>query len=324
MSRIAFTCGGTGGHVYPCIALAQEQDVKEVLFLGAQNREDQKIVKRYGFQFEGVPTTRKNPVTMIRSFLRARYILKKFACEKLFASGGYTTPPVILAAWTMGIPVTLLEQNVIPGKANRVMQVFADHVMVSFNESAGFFKKNKVAVTGNPIRKVFLQDAYIKAITAVQLPDMPKVLVMGGSQGANAINLKMMRVYQNESPPFVMIHLTGEAFYKEKFGSDKITVVKKDGRVNAIVCPYCESLDTLYSMVDLVVSRAGATTVAELLHFNKPAILIPYPYAKSDHQTQNAKAFVKGGYGKIIQETDPEFKVLGQEIVDMLKCLNAL
>jgi UDP-N-acetylglucosamine--N-acetylmuramyl-(pentapeptide) pyrophosphoryl-undecaprenol N-acetylglucosamine transferase len=287
--KIVFACGGTGGHIYPAVALAQECSAP-CLFIGGNDRSDKEIITKYGFRFFGLNVSRKISINLFRSIIKARKVLKAVYPKLLVSTGGYTTVPVIIAAFSLRIPIFLLEQNTIPGQVNRYLQSFSKKIFVSFPETKSYFKKNKTIISGNPVRKSFIEDDTYKAFKKINFRNESTILIFGGSQGSKIINDLINKNHDYFlNSPYTLIHITGENFYKNHFLDEPFTIInnQKD-QPKIFILPYTESIDYLYSLSDLVISRAGATTIAELVYFKKPSLLIPFPGAKDNHQLQNA------------------------------------
>ncbi|MFT5170449.1 MAG: UDP-N-acetylglucosamine--N-acetylmuramyl-(pentapeptide) pyrophosphoryl-undecaprenol N-acetylglucosamine transferase [Candidatus Marinamargulisbacteria bacterium] len=303
---IAFTSDGTGGHVYPVLAVAQELDEVDRFFLTSKDREDAYIVPKYGFDRIEITVVRRRLLTWVKGFRFARRTLKERRVKGLVSGGGFFTLPIVLAAYSLGIPVFLLEQNALPGRVNRVLQVFADRVFLSFEESKRYFSGKKPVVVGNPIRREFLSDPGFEAFRNEDLSSGRKLLVFGGSQGSSAINdLMSSHYFDFVIGEQVLVHITGRPWYKKNYGTASHTCLRnQDGQIKVIILPYFERMDYLYEISDVVLCRAGATSIAELLYFNKPAVLIPYPYAKDGHQDVNAALFIEKGAGIVLQEAD--------------------
>ena len=328
LSKRAYTCGGTGGHVYPIIAVAQELSDTECIFIGSENREDSHIIPRYGYHFKSITASNKSIFKIITGFCQARKILKQEKVTCLISSGGYLTLPVVLAAATYRLPIFLLEQNVIPGRVNRALSYLATLTCLTFEESRSFFKTQKLIVTGNPVRKIFLEDPQFKWIKEIWRPQFPTLLVFGGSQGAKSLNTLFFEHHAHfVNSQMCLIHITGKNEFDgiknqyKKIPKSQINIMPEGcliknskGDIKIILMPYFEKMDWLYENVTWVVSRAGATTLAELLYFNKKAILIPYPHAKDNHQISNAQAFIKQGQGKWIPESMLTFERIIQSI----------
>ncbi len=335
-NKRAYTCGGTGGHVYPIIAIAQELSDTEAIFIGSENREDSHIIPRYGYNFKSITASNNNIFKIIKGFLQARKILKQEKVTCLISSGGYLTLPVVLAAATCKLPIYLLEQNVIPGHVNRILSYIATLTCLTFEESRSFFKTSKLMITGNPVRKQFLEDTQFKWLKEIDRPQLPTMLVFGGSQGARSLNTLFFDHHAHFlSAPECLIHITGKnAFEDTKNQYKKMpnlqmeslsegSIIKNEkGDIKIILMPYFEKMDWLYENVSWVVSRAGATTLAELLYFSKKAVLIPYPYAKDNHQVFNAEAFIAKGSGKWISEDVLTFDLILDAIHTPFPVLN--
>ncbi|MGE4170495.1 MAG: glycosyltransferase [Candidatus Margulisiibacteriota bacterium] len=310
--KIAFTCGGTGGHVYPAIALAQEWVAMghEVVFLTSDSRIDAEGVRRYGFPLETVSVDRKTGFGLFNSFWQAYRYFKTHTLSAVVATGGYATLPVGLAAWMAGIPLYVQEQNSVPGRVNRLLARVARRVFLTFPESGRFFPASKIQVVGNPIRRTFLKGEVEAVFEGLDLAPCPTVLVFGGSQGSAALNAVMAEQYDEfVEAPYCLIHLTGGALPDPHprwtvVTPQLVAAADAQGRIKVVVMSYFEAMDLLYAKADVVMSRAGATTLAELLAFHQKAILVPYPYAMDDHQRHNAEAFCLTGNGTVLPEQD--------------------
>ncbi len=305
---IVFTCGGTGGHIYPIIALAQALESDHSLaFLGSKNRQDSLIFPRYGYLVDALPSSSRNVWTMLRSFFKARSLLSRYKPKVIVSSGGYHTFPVVLAAKWLGVPIILLEQNVLPGKVNRLMSRFADHTCVSFAQTKRYFKRGNLVLTGNPVRKRFLDDSLSQSLKK-HLPFSKYVIVViGGSQGAGVLNVCMESLYERclASDDWTIIHLTGQAHFQTCYGDLPYKVMSNNfGREGVFVLPYFENMALLYRVATFVIARAGATTLAELLAVQKQCVLIPYPYAADNHQVLNAKVAEQSGLGTVLLQED--------------------
>lgn len=317
---ILFTCGGTGGHTYPAIALAQALAQYKCFFVGSKQRQDKGIIEKYGYAFYAIPASAKSPIKWLLAYFKTRHLIKKNAVDLVISTGGYTTAPVILAAWRLKKPIMLLEQNVLPGRVNRLLQFCATRICVAFKESkCYFFQKDKVVVTGNPIRKHFLEDSTIRIIRETIINSQPCLLVLGGSQGAESINKLMESSYPRLLKHATIIHLTGARYYQNRF-QDPVTIKTISESINHyIIAPYCEKMDDLYEQADFVICRAGATSIAELAYFKNKALVIPYPHAKDNHQEYNAKAFKQTGLGTYILEQKLTESLLEEAVLDWLK-----
>lgn len=293
----AYTCGGTGGHIYPAIALAQElQGDAEAVFIGSHDREDVRIVPRYGFKLCPISASNRNPFVILKGFFQARSYLKSTQSRCLIATGGYLTFPVILAAWTLSLPIFLLEQNAVLGQVNRRLARLVSAIFVSFENTLNDLPMGRGACLGNPVRKSYAPDAVVTDLAA-QLTSDKVLLVFGGSQGARALNNWIASAATAlVASGWEIVHITGTADYQ---AMQSLSATQPQWHV----LDYAEDMAQLYAAASVVVSRAGATTIAELMTYQKPAILVPYPYAKEDHQRANAQAFVSQGGGQVCEES---------------------
>lgn len=316
---ILFVASATGGHIYPAIACAQELEThgQQSAFLSTQSPVGSEIVWRYGFECGLMAPFNKQKWRIFQAFWQAFAHLRRLKPAVVVLCGGYLSGPVGLIAKMMGIPIVILEQNVIPGRANRIMSRFADVFCSSFSETQAYLKST-CTLTGNPVRRSFLVDELATALAAEPWPVHAFFGVFGGSQGAKVINqwvLENLDQFRSNGVP--LFHIVGARDYAEVISgqeSDGLTVrdgyaVRYDdkGFVNQVFVPYFEKMDFFYEKCDQVLCRAGASTVAELLAFGVYGILVPYPYATDSHQDLNAEAFLKAGSGKIVPEDTLSF-----------------
>lgn len=313
--------GGTGGHLYPGIALAEElttrQKGNEVVFVGTERGLEARVVPALGFPLElidvkplkgrGILGVLSGLLALPRAISRSMSLLKKHKPDVAVGVGGYASGPVLLAAFLSRIPAVVLEQNTVPGFTNRVLSRLVDLVFISFESSARFFPKKKAIALGNPIRQKLL-DNFLSS----KVPDGRfNVLVLGGSQGAHALNLRMLEAapaLASQGDRLHIIHQTGK---------DDEAIVKKgyaDAGVTAEVHAFIEDMSAVYRRADLVVCRAGATTIAELLVAKRAAIFVPYPFAADNHQELNAKEMVERGAALMILERELDGRKLAEEI----------
>jgi len=322
--RMIVTGGGTGGHLFPGIAVAEEMLRRfpegRILFVSTDRAIDNKTLAARSFEKKAIAClplkgksvlgTLKSVAQLPISLWQALRIVRAFKPQLVLGVGGYVTGPVVLAARLMGVKTCIHEQNSIPGMANRMLGKIVDQVYISIPGSEGFFPRGKAVLTGNPVRAELLQAAdQQKDQTAGKT-----VLVLGGSQGAHRVNALMVEAFApNPSADSVQVrHQTGN--------SDEAWVRKayNEAEVTAQVSSFISDMAAAYGDADLVVSRAGATTLAELAVLGKPAILIPYPYAADDHQTTNAAFLVRGGAALMFQERELDGAKLRQEILGLL------
>jgi UDP-N-acetylglucosamine--N-acetylmuramyl-(pentapeptide) pyrophosphoryl-undecaprenol N-acetylglucosamine transferase len=323
--KIVIAGGGTAGHVYPGLALAEsllEKDKScEILFIGSKRGIENKLIPASGFKLVTVPgrgLPRKIEPAIIGAAIlfflalfKSLFILLSFRPQVVVGMGGYISLPVVLAATLLGKRVVIHEQNSVPGLANKIAARVADQIAVSFPDSARFFKR-KVILTGNPVRKRVSQATRQKLKPRSQ---SRTILIFGGSQGARRLNEAVVELYElvRERRDIRIVHLTGKRDFEQI--RQRISELKKStDKVAYHLYPYKEDIESIYSQADLVISRAGATTIAEITAFGLPAILIPYPYATEKHQEKNAQYLVAQGAARILDDQD----VSGQALFRMI------
>ncbi|MDH3543316.1 MAG: undecaprenyldiphospho-muramoylpentapeptide beta-N-acetylglucosaminyltransferase, partial [Desulfobulbaceae bacterium] len=326
--RLIITGGGTGGHLFPGISLAQAMMQTypgcEVLFIGTERKVDKTALADLGFvamtiKSQGIKG--KNAAAKIRAMLQqpaalfeAVRIIRKFGPDLVFGVGGYVTGPVILAARLLGVTTCIHEQNSIPGLANRLLGHIADRIFVSLPGSEKYFSPAKTILSGNPVRSKIVKTANQVAQKKYQEP--LTLLILGGSQGAQRLNSLMLEAaassLADRTPIPNIIHQTGE--------HDEIHVRQKYAElgINARVQAFFSDMAEIYSQADLVVSRAGATTLAELTVFHKPVILVPFPFAADNHQEINGRYLVEAGGARMFRQAELDGKKLGMEITRLL------
>ncbi len=317
--KVLIAAGGTGGHIYPGIAVANEimrRDASsEVLFVGTARGLETKIVPDNGFQLSlinsaglksvGFAGKVKGMMILPKSFLEARRLLKEFKPDVAVGAGGYVSGPVLMMASLMRIRTLVMDSNALPGFTNRQLARFVDKAALTFEEALPYFGKKGV-VTGNPVRKEFFEIAPPESNGSVGL------LIFGGSQGARAINNAMMAALpelHSSQDRLNIIHQTGEADYE----SVRETY-KELGWEKADVRPFISDMVSEFAKSDLIICRAGATTCAELAAAGKAAIMVPLPTAADDHQRKNAEAMQNAGAAKMILQKDLNGEVLAAEI----------
>ncbi len=326
-TRLLLTGGGTGGHLFPAVASAEKfQKIfpgSEVLFVGTKRKIDTKSLALYGFRSESivcyglkgksVAELFKAVVVLPISLFQAFKILLRFKPDVILGVGGYVTGPVVVAGKLLRIPAVIHEQNSIPGLANRALAKFADTICLSLPGSENFFPAEKVSITGNPVREKILGKIGKPEIRA---DDTKTLLVLGGSQGAKPVNELVTKaicsVASDTRQNFKIIHQTGENDEKRvKNIYDKHGVV-------AEVKAFFSDMSEIYVQADLVVSRAGATSLAEMSVIGKPVILIPYPYAADNHQEKNGEYYVHGGGALQFREQDLTYSKLAEIIFRLI------
>ncbi|RAP38777.1 hypothetical protein DID80_02350 [Candidatus Marinamargulisbacteria bacterium SCGC AAA071-K20] len=305
MKPIVFATGATGGHVYPAVAIAQSLENENVVFFTTRDREDFKILSRYDVKIKKMLCPLDNLVALVWAFFSVMlsFLFNRPKCVVI--TGGGTTAVVVVGAIIYRIPIVLCEQNVLPGRVIRAFSRFATKVCVSFEETRAYLRGGEIVCTGNPVRKNYLGDDDLKRAFKDMDTSLKTILVFGGSQGAQAINNFIMTHFSEFLEASVNIVLvSGRSYFKDKGFGTHFLKKTQAGKASFFIIDYTEAMDMLYEQADLVVSRAGATSISELIFFHKPAVLVPYPYAMDDHQLLNAKEFVNHYPGKVCPQDE--------------------
>lgn len=327
--RILIAGGGTGGHIYPAIAIAHRlrEENHEILLVGVETVLNRELVIREGFKFRSIqvlPLKRRFSFSILKfilkfiiGFFHSFPILFDFRPHLIVGTGGYSSAPVALAAYFLRIPLLIHEQNLYPGLTNRFLSHFAREIDITFPGSKEYFKKRKVRITGNPIREEILSRNREKALKSLKLrPGRFNLLVFGGSQGARAINYCLAQILKKgflEGKRLQIILLTGFLDF------EYLIQAAKGSRVPLFIKPFLHNMADAYGAVDLVISRAGATTLAEITAQGLPAILIPYPLATNRHQEHNARLLAKEGAAMVILERDLSPERLADNILRLMR-----
>ncbi len=324
--RIAFSGGGTGGHLFPGIAMAQEfvarNCASKILFVSTGNALEQAVLSRAGFELHpitaagikgrGVWNQLKAVLKIPRGMVQALGILKKFSPDLVLGLGSYSAGPVVVAAWLLRIPVVIHEQNILPGITNRILARFARRIYISFENTRGTMNPDKVCWTGNPVRQELFGNAGRPEDSTIQDSDRQRftVLIIGGSQGAHRINMAVIEALEHfkGKKGLHFAHQTGQS------DEQPIKEAYRQQAVSATVQAFFDDMARQYRQADLIVCRAGATTVAEITALGKAAIFIPFPHAADNHQVLNAADLVQAGAAEIIVEKDLSGKRLCEKI----------
>lgn len=322
--RLVVAGGGTGGHLFPAIAVAQEFQrrlpLAEIVFIGTSRQLDRGVLDHYGFISR---TIRSSPLkggslgrkirtllTLPVSLVQAGRILHELKPALVFGVGGYVTGPVILAAKILGLPAFIHEQNSVPGLANRRLGAFVDRIFLSIPGSERYFDPAKCSLHGNPVRRDILAAAPGATVAG------QKLVVVGGSQGAHRINVvipEALAIIRNELPAgFHVVHQTGKA------DQEAVSAAYAKAGIPAEVSAFIQDMAGLYRDAALVIARAGATTLAELTALGKPAVLIPYPFAADDHQRKNGEYLVAAGAAIMMLEGELQAAALARELQAIL------
>lgn len=325
MKKIIVVAAGTGGHIYPAIAVAeklQENISKEaIIFVCSKKEIDRSIVNKHPFPVVALETGNGNKMLLLLFlFINGLRMLDLYFREKpgvIFSTGGMASFPAVLAGWFMRIPVILHEQNVLPGKSNRLLSWFASKVILSFEESKKHFSANKTLVMGNPVREKIKHPD--NAWTRQKLPFVwgkRMVLVVGGSQGSRAINDVIIGLYEKKlvsDESFTLFHITGNLDFSRicaRAEAVKLSTINGQDVYQSrrfkgyYLAQFIEEMDALYAAAELVVSRGGATALSEICARGLPAIIIPYPHAAENHQQINAEYYEKKGAGIMVLDKD--------------------
>lgn len=326
--KMIVSAGGTGGHIYPALAIINKFKEKEknldILYIGTHNRMEKDIIPKrglkyealeiYGFSKRDILLDIKNIFLIGKAKKKCLKIMREFKPDIVLGIGGYVTYPVIWAAHKLGIKTFIHEQNSIPGKSNLMLQTKADLIGVSFKESASFFKKaqDKVFYSGNPCGENALNSEQMPKEKLGLNPKKKLVVIVAGSLGSATINQKMKDyLYKSANASYEVLYITGKSLYDDFIKDSNFAS-------NIKVLPYLDNLPSLLKNTDLIVTRAGASTMSEILSLNLPAIFIPSPYVANNHQYYNALEIKNNGGGEIIEEKDLTSDNLSNKINEVL------
>jgi len=305
---VAIACGGTGGHLFPGLAIAEELKkcgCKIGLLISTKDIDRQVVKSARGMEIFTLPAVgfqNKNYFSFAKSFWNsfcaARKIFKQHKPDAVLAMGGFTSAPPILAARKFGARTFLHESNTIPGRANRFLARFVDEAFVGFPEAAARLRTKKVSITGTPVRPQFQPCDAAECSVALGLdPNLPTILVVGGSQGANGLNemiLSALPLLAGKN--WQWLHLTGANDF------EKVKAGYTAQKIKAVVKPFLAEMDLALGAATVAVSRAGASSLAEIAAMRLPSLLVPFPAAADNHQFFNAIAFEKNGAAKLLQQ----------------------
>ena len=322
--NILVSGGGTGGHIFPAIAIANALQRRlidvNILFVGAKGKMEMEKVPEAGYPIEGLwisglqrKADLKNlsfPFKVVSSLATAGKIVKKFKADAAIGTGGYASGPLLYMASRKKVPTLILEQNSYPGITNKMLGKTVNKVCVAYDGMEKYFPRDKITVTGSPVRKEIID---MKVTTAEALeffhlkPGKPVLLIMGGSQGARRINEVVAEKLDDLlASGMQIIWQTG----KLTFGMAEDVVEKSKYKDQVKVHQFIRRMDMAYVASDLIISRAGAIAIAEIISVKKPAIFVPLPSAAEDHQTKNAMTLVKGKAALMIKETEADKKLV--------------
>ena len=318
MTKLKFILsgGGTGGHIYPAIAIANELKLRfpdaEFLFVGAQDKMEMQKVPQAGYDIKGLwiaglqrKITIDNamfPLKLMSSLVKSRSIIKQFKPNVVIGTGGFASGPLLQMANSAGIPTVIQEQNSYPGITNKLLSKKANSICVAYENLERFFPKEKIRLTGNPVRQdlIAIDSKRNEAISYFKLnPEKKTLLVLGGSLGARRINQLIAKELDFFTSKNIQVIWQCGKFYIEEYQ-------QFNTRENIQVLAFIDKMDLVYAAADFVISRAGASSVSELCLVGKPVIFIPSPNVAEDHQTKNAQAIVDKKGAILMKENELE------------------
>lgn len=313
--RIIITGGGTGGHVFPAISIAEEikrrNKSNKILFVGSRRGIEKNLVPKNGYEIKyinsmgisrvGIARGALGAFAAFRGLLESAFLIRSFKPDVVLGVGGYASGPSVLAAALLGVATAICEQNTVPGATNRILSKFVNRIFASFEESIRYFPPKKVVITGNPIRGELLLSMGDSSATLLTTSPSPigkrsglgskgfSILVLGGSQGARRLNLAVPKaIGELGRGDISVLHQTGK-------DGGAVALDYKKYNVKARTLAFIDDMANAYAKSDLVIGRAGAGTIAEITALGKPSILVPFPHAAGDHQTENARVLREAG-----------------------------
>jgi len=334
--RVILSGGGTGGHIYPALAVAgalkARSETIEILFVGAHGRMEMEKVPAHGYQIEALPiaglrrslslSNLKVPFLLAKSLGRAAQIIKKFQPQAVAGFGGYASAPILRMAQRSGIPTLIQEQNSYAGLTNKWLAKRADIICTAYDNMDDYFPVEKIRKTGNPVRQDLkeLQYRHPEALTHFGGTQYKKtVLLFGGSLGAKTLNeaMRLSTEYIDRQSDVLYLWQTGKSYL------DDYTQTSTAALTNVRIMPFIRRMDLAYALSDIVICRAGALSISELALVERPAVLVPSPHVAEDHQTHNAKAMVQKGAAWMIKDADAS-ELLIPYATERLKDENAM
>lgn len=332
--RFIIAGGGTGGHIFPAIAIAdalkQNNTTVEILFVGANGRMEMEKVPQAGYNIIGLDVvglqrslTPKNilfPFKVLKSLAQARKVIKNFKPDACIGVGGYASGPILFLAAMSGIKIFIQEQNSYPGITNKILSKFATKIFVAYDNLNQFFKSNKMVLTGNPVRKDITAALPSKseALTFFNLDQNKNtILIIGGSLGARTINESIEKNIELLNNAGVqLLWQTGKIYY-----DGIVERTKNKDLSNIKIYQFIKEMNMAYSAADIIISRAGALSISELCIVGKPCVLIPSPNVSEDHQTKNAMALVNKNAAVLVKDIESKDK-LGEVVLDLMNDIN--
>lgn len=329
--KILMTGGGTGGHIYPAMAFIKYvQKINpeaEFLYIGTEKGLESKIVPTYNIPFKTINIQGfkrslsldnfKTVYLFLASVKSAKKILQEFSPDIVIGTGGYVCGSVVYAAAKMNIPTIIHEQNSVPGITNKFLSRYATKIAICFSDVANQFPKNKVVVTGNPRAQEVASLQKSDILEEFDLsPNKKTVVIFGGSRGALKINQAVIEAFESfKHKPYQVLYASGETYFSLLQSSLDLS---SKSSMNISVQPYIDKMAEVLASVDLVVSRAGATSIAEFTALGLPAVLVPSPYVTNDHQTKNAQSLAKLKAVSMVADSELTGEILVQKIDEIL------
>ena len=323
--RVVISAGGSGGHIYPALSIInkikEKEPNSEFLYIGTHNRMENDIIPKYNIPFETIEIygfNRKNifkNIKTVRCFLKSikkcKRLIKEFNPDVVIGVGGYVTGPVLYSAHKLGYKTFIHEQNSFPGKANKFISNFADKIAISFESSMNSFPKNKTVFTGNPCSENAIGVKEAKKSEFKLSDDKKLVLFVMGSLGSSKVNdflIKSMSLFKDKK--YEILFVTGNTDYE--------VIKKKKFPNNVFVVPYIDNMTRIMKKTDIMVSRAGASTLSEIIALKLPSILIPSPYVVENHQYKNAMDLINKNAAILVEEKDLKGDILVRKIDEII------
>lgn len=338
--KVIISGGGTGGHIFPAVSIANAikgiDPEADILFVGAEGRMEMQRVPDAGYPIIGLPIEgfdRKNPFRNIRVLwkilkcqLKARSIIRDFKPQVVVGVGGYASGPTLKTAGQMGIPTLIQEQNSYAGVTNKLLAKSASKICVAYEGMERFFPADKIILTGNPVRQQLLNTNITHEQAVMQFglnPTLPTILIIGGSLGARTINESVLAALDDIRQSGIQIIWQTGKFYSQHIAEE---LAKHSKIANLYVSDFISNMDVAYAAADLVISRAGASSISELCMLGKPCILVPSPNVAEDHQTKNALALVHRDAALMVKDADAQHQLikLAMEVVRDTQQLTSL
>ena len=338
--KVIISGGGTGGHIFPAVSIANAikgiDPEADILCVGAEGRMEMQRVPDAGYPIIGLPIEgfdRKNPFKNIRVLwkilkcqLKARNIIRDFKPQVVVGVGGYASGPTLKTAGQMGIPTLIQEQNSYAGVTNKLLAKSASKICVAYEGMERFFPADKIILTGNPVRQQLLNTTITHEQAVMQFglnPTLPTILIIGGSLGARTINESVLAALDDIRQSGIQIIWQTGKFYSQHIAEE---LAKHSKIANLYVSDFISNMDVAYAAADLVISRAGASSISELCMLGKPCILVPSPNVAEDHQTKNALALVHRDAALMVKDADAPQQLikLAMEVVRDTQQLTSL